>query len=357
MSMTETPTTTVVDAATLRDAATICCRVANNDASITTRHVCFDGTKLAATDLATTVVILLGAEPCPAMVLPAKLLRDAAKGAKPTKRAPQTVALSASGLEDATIVGRNGVVTMRTLPASDWPLLSEAAEYEPVPLSVLDAMGNVAWAVSTDKSRPILCTVAWTGSVVAANDSFRCHSVDIDHTAETEMMVPAAALKLLGQCAAKFGEPLHAHRDDTHLTVNAKRWTVTVRLTEGSYPNFQGIYATALGLLDTEPVTSVTFPEGSATWLRDSAKQVGKAVPVRIVQYGDVWRMTLSEADGPTLTGPAVQVTGADDPGAFNPRFLADMLDHDGPTIVGTGALKPWFGTDREVLLMTCRVA
>ena len=333
MTYTETATYTM-DAAELRDACTILARVA------TSRHglpvlagIRTGGGNLTASDLDTFATIRTSGT-MPDAVIPAALLRDTAKACKVTKRAPIALHFE-SGFEEITVLSPNGASTLRTMPADEYPLYPHATDGTVVHAATIAAMGEVAWAASTDMARPILTTVCYSGTEVAATDSYRLSTKPACCVAPTPILVPARAFKLIGQLVKQYGPVEGAMHDGTWLTVTGARWTVTVRLVDAEFPKYAGLFPG-----DADYTTVATFTPEAVAWIK--ARNVDKYTPVRVHCHDGIIRLVYRVQDvGESILEHAGAYTGHELEVAFDPRKFAQQLEHDGTTVHLVNALKP----------------
>jgi DNA polymerase III sliding clamp (beta) subunit (PCNA family) len=341
--MTEAPTLSIcdVDAAALRDACSILAPLAKIRGCLPAlTSVRFNGRTVSATDLDVSVRIDLGADAVPAVLLPAVLLRDAAKALKPTARNPRSLTVSIGG-GGVTLTGAGSRVAPEVAPIEEYPKVEEITDGVPVPVEVVAELLDVAWAASTDWSRPILTGVVWDGLQVAATDSYRLTVRDVvgAFSPDGGVLVPAVGLKYVAKVAAKFGPVRGGTIGDRAVTFRGARWAVTVRLIDGEFPNFRRLMRDEA---ETTGVVSLT-PEAVA-WIK--ATKIDPA-PIRI-ELGDDGAVHLTYSDAAAGAGEYLNagtwqpVDGASGfTFGLNPRFLVDQVAHDGARFHVIDHLKP----------------
>jgi len=237
------------------------------------------------------------------------------------------------------------------LELADWPalphygLLPDAGPMLPAK-PLLEAMGRVVYACSTDQQRPVLtgillepgaATNLQSGkTVAAATDSYRLALT----TAEVSglagpILFPGRAVKALA------GLDLDTFRvdvvDGKEVILAGADVVVWVRLIEGRFPKYRSLIPTGKPVLTWHP------GDGLVATLRQLAK-VNADLPIRFDFGSNIMRVQVNGADAYTSAIPGTWEGELPDRIGFNPSFLADILESVGPGTV-------WFFDQKKPVL------
>ncbi len=205
--------------------------------------------RISATNLEIGIVVMVAAQVASAgaIALPAKLLADVVGGlpngpiALAMDRRTQSVQL-ACGHFEATIKG---------IDAEEFPAIpsitDRAANARFTPEALCSAIAQVAFAASTDDTRPILTGVRLRlrdtlASFVAADSfrlAFRDITLDAPVLAAQEVVVPARALAVFGKVLADADGLAELLIDDSgdRLLVRTDEVELITRCIDGRYPD------------------------------------------------------------------------------------------------------------------------
>jgi DNA polymerase-3 subunit beta len=290
-------------------------------------HAGADGTlTLTTTDLEVsarlTVDVQVGEEGV--ALVPARLLVDTVKS---LSDAPVDVEAdqSQARIRCAAYEG-----ALRLLPAEDFPSLQPPTGTRVVADSptFAEAIGQVARAASRDEARPVLTgvllEVSREGVTLVATDSYRLAVRELVATAagEGRAIVPERAMSEAGRAAAgvEKGE-IEIFLDESQVSFQVGRLTLTSRLIEGEFPNYRQLLPEAY-----ESRLTVSRQQ-----LTDAVKRVGLLArdtsPVRLEFNALGVKLSSSSPDlGQAVEAVEARYEGEDLTAAFNPNYLADGL-------------------------------
>lgn len=144
---------------------------------------------------------------------------------------------------------RVGPSTMRTMPAEEFPAIPDEGLCA---LTMVDgaalkaAIKAVAPAMSTDKTRPLLCTVALDieEKHVVATDGHRLHFVPFDYGGEPvasqlkQALLPLRAVRCLVGCLETGEVAIRTRSEGDLLQFVGPGFTLWTRLVDGTFPNW-----------------------------------------------------------------------------------------------------------------------
>ena len=237
------------------------------------------------------------------------------------------------------------------LALADWPelphygLLPDAGPMLPAK-PLLEAMGRVVYACSTDQQRPVLTGILLEPgaaanlqsgkTVAAATDSYRLALT----TAEVSgppgpILFPGRGVKALA------GLDLDTFRvdvvDGKEVILAGADAVVWVRLIEGQFPKYRSLIPPGKPVLTWHP------GDGLVATLRQLAK-VNADYPVRFDFGSNIMRVQVNGSDSFSAAIPGTWEGDLLDQIGFNPSFLADILESVGPGTV-------WFFDQKKPVL------
>src|ERR1051325_9838876 len=207
-----------------------------------------DGLRLSGTDLdiavSTTVPVSLDQEG--AITLPARKLVEIVRE---LPSAP--IRLVASGEQRVSIECGRSKFKLLGLPREEFPAFP-AVKFEngwKAPAKDLQKLiAHVAFAASTEESRPILNGVLWELSPekmrMVATNGHRLARMDVPTAAgaggQADLVIPPKALE---QIRRLFGgdEEIEIGRSENHLGFRSPTTQILTRLIEGPYPNYEQV--------------------------------------------------------------------------------------------------------------------
>lgn len=329
-------------------------------------HLSLDGDTLRITgsdlDLTITREVIVGGDVSGQAVIPSKLLIDVV-------RSLEGGAVEVDCREmDAAVRGGRSEFSIRTIAADEFPELPVAQGQEVTieGASFVAALKQVIPAASSDDSRPILTGVLLTaeegGLRMVSTDSYRLAVRDLPGTSVLEsgqsVLVPSRALDEVSRVVGS-ADSLTLRLGERDATFEVEGLTVTTRLIDGDFPNYQGL------IPDRNP--NVLRVNRAA--LHDAVKRVRlmaqESTPVRLHMTSESLELVAVTQD----VGEAHETLDATYDGdeltvAFNAAFLLDGVDvatGDEVRLETIDALKPAVLRDGEdqdflYLLMPVRV-
>lgn len=293
-------------------------------------------------DLTITVSLEVAGNEDGVAVVPAKLLSDVVRAVE-----PGAVDLSIDG-SDAEITAGRSRFTLRTIPADEYPQLSDV-EGDGVTIdgeAFLQALRQVVPAASSDDSRPILTGVLMaaeeSGLRLVATDSYRLAVRDLPGTSllegEQSILVPSRALNELTRFIGDDASvELFLGERDASFAVDSVR--MTTRLIEGDFPNYRGL------IPENNPNTLTISRAGLLDAVRRVRLLAQEATPVRMSMSGEGLELVAMTQDvGQANESVDAAYEGEDLTVAFNADYLVTGLDvapGDDVMLETVDALKP----------------
>ncbi len=326
-----------------------------------------DALRVTGSDLDLTIsqTLTVAGDTDGVVVIPSKLIADIVRAL-----GPGAVDVVVDGDEVQITAGRSEF-SMRTIPADDFPRLSQP-EGDEVTLNAADlsaALKQVVKAASGDDSRPILTGVLLAaegeGLRLVSTDSYRLAVRDLPGTSvlsgDQSVLVPSRALAELNRITpVGDGATVSLRLGERDASFEVDGIQVVTRLIEGEFPNYRGL------IPDTYP-NELTVNRAE---LMDAVRRVRlmaqEATPIRLNMKPDGLELVAVTQD----VGQAQEALDANYNGdeltvAFNPDYLIDGIEVTGGeeiTLQTVDPLKPAVmrGADSEdflYLLMPVRVS
>ncbi len=208
-----------------------------------------DGIRLSGTDLdiavSTTVSASIDQEG--AITLPARKLVEI------VRELPSTaIRMTASGEQRVTIECGRSRFKLLGLPREEFPAFPAVkfdSSWRTSSSDLQKLIGHVAFAASTEESRPILNGVLWElrpeRMRMVATNGHRLARMDVPSAAtggssQADLIVPPKALE---QIRRLFGsdEQVEIARSENHLGFRSEKTQIFTRLIEGPYPNYEQV--------------------------------------------------------------------------------------------------------------------
>lgn len=205
-----------------------------------------DGLRLSGTDLDTSVSVVVPAEVerGGAITAPARKLQEIAR-----ELPPGPVALESQG-EAITIASGRSRFRLNGLSREEFPAfpsISDGESWTVTGAELNDLIAHVAFAVSTEETRPILNGVLWElrsdEMRMVATNGHRLARMSLPRengTVEGQLIVHPRALS---QVQKLFGSDdiVTVSRSDNHLAFSGANVRIFTRLIEGPYPNYEQV--------------------------------------------------------------------------------------------------------------------
>ena len=207
------------------------------------RGVRFSGTDL---DVAVTVEVPAEVESAGALTLPAKRLGEIAR-----ELPPAPVKMASVGEQRATLECGRAKFKLLGLPRDEFPAFPPVeftAGWRLKASTLHELISHTAFAVSTEESRPILNGVLWEIRPqqlrMVATNGHRLAMMDVGGelgaNASGDFIVPPRALEQVRR-VFPADEEIEIGRGESHLAFRSPLASVSTRLIEGPYPNYDQV--------------------------------------------------------------------------------------------------------------------
>lgn len=225
--------------------------------------------------------------------------------------------------------------SIRTLPASEYPLFPEMEEGDVcrLPADVLQkAIRQVIFAISQDETRPILTGVLLEtepgGLRLVATDGHRLASRFVAMTTETEggvsLIIPGRALHELSRILSSGEEEVVIRVMSNQAAFIYGNVVLVSRIIEGSYPNYRQVIPGNLTWETVLPKEEFNKAVKGANILAREGSNV-----VRMKFGADRIAVTAVTQDvGDVYEEVAVEYNGEEMDVAFNSKYLLDVLNN-----------------------------
>ncbi len=207
-----------------------------------------DGIRLSGTDLdiAVSTTVAASVDQEGAITLPARKLVEFVR-----ELPSAAIRLTASGEQRVTIECGRSRFRLLGLPKEEFPAFPSVkfdGGWRSASGDLQKLIGHVAFAASTEESRPILNGVLWElrpeRMRMVATNGHRLARMDVptagDSSAQADLIVPPRALE---QIRRLFGadEQVEIARSENHLGFRSASTQIFTRLIEGPYPNYEQV--------------------------------------------------------------------------------------------------------------------
>lgn len=162
-----------------------------------------------------------------------------------------------------------GVYKISGMAADEFPRLPEikgAAQTKMPPDQLAEMVKKTAYAVSADETRPALNGILWQaaedGMRMAATDGHRLARYMVPENRLTgvseDIILPAKALQLVTKMTADMSDEIGVTFGEKNTVFNFGETTITSRLIEGPYPNYEQVIPTGNDKIMTVAVEELT---------------------------------------------------------------------------------------------------
>src|SRR3989344_1970926 len=286
----------------------------------------------SATNLETSISIAMGAKVIEdgEITVPAKtfteLISHLGSGQINLETDKETISIKSSGF-DSVVPGMN---------AADFPQIPKEVGLDNIKLpskNLVDALGSTLFAVSVDEIRPVLTGVLLimkeNNILLVSTDGFRLSQkkIKVDYKdEEKKLIIPKNALSEVMRLAS-FAESVSFSykKSDNQVIFSAANSTLSSRVIEGEFPDFERIIPRKTGIkvtVDKEDLLRAV--KLSSVFARDAAN----VIKMKIAD-GEVEVSAESNVSGRETAKVEAKVEGEkvkDFVIAFNFRFLEDFL-------------------------------
>ena len=266
-------------------------------------------------------------------VVPSRLLNDIVRALEPG-------AVELETTDDAArIASGRSEFSLKPLPADEFPRVAavEGDEVRFDAAALVGALRQVLPAASTDDNRPILTGVLLAaadpsegaeGLRLVATDSYRLAVVDLPGvsvlSSGKSVLVPSRALSELSKALGDDGE-ITLRLGERDASFAAEGTTITTRLIEGDYPNYQGL------IPSNQPNMLTVNREALIEALRRVKLLARDATPVRLQMSRDGLELRAVTQDvGEGSESLDAGYDGEDLTVAFNPDYLLAGIEAAG---------------------------
>jgi len=140
-------------------------------------------------------------------------------------------------------------ITIRTIDASEYPLIPEIPDVEPIVFQSQDLvkqLSSVVFAAATDENRPILTGVYFRSDgeklVTAAADGYRMAVYTANLQGDRfEMVIPAKFIASLIAIVSNDTVTMNAYHNNSQAIFAMENVTLVAQLIEGQFPDFTQI--------------------------------------------------------------------------------------------------------------------
>src|ERR1700756_2819201 len=287
------------------------------------------GLRLSGTDLdiavSTTVPAEVDADG--AVTLPAKKLVDIAR-----ELPPGPVRVTAAGEARVSIESGRSKFKLLGLPREEYPSFP-AVKFEKAWKAaagvVHKLVGHVAFAASTEESRPILNGVLWELRAdrmrMVATNGHRLARMDVPASggSTADLIVPPKALEQIRRLMAGDAE-MEIARSDNHIGFRAGSTLVFSRLIEGPYPNYEQVIPR-----ENDKAATVDRAAMAAARRRMSVVASDQTHRIRLAFSGGSAKFSVQTPDlGEAQDELPVTYEGEPLKIGFNPTYLLEILKY-----------------------------
>jgi DNA polymerase-3 subunit beta len=286
-----------------------------------------DGLRLSGTDLDTSVSIRVPAEveAGGSITAPARKLQEIAR-----ELPPAPVALAAQG-DAITISGGRSRFRLNGLSREEfpeYPVVSFENSWKATGAELNDLISHVAFAVSTEETRPILNGVLWelgpTEMRMVATNGHRLARMTIPRSGagtEGQLIVPPKALSQV-QKLFKPDQEVEIARSDNHIGFQGGGVQIFTRLIEGPYPNYDQVIPK-----DNDKVLIVDRTALNGAIRRMAIVASDQTHRIRLSVGGPMMKFSVQTPDlGEGSEELPVEYTGDPIEIGFNANYLLELL-------------------------------
>ncbi len=288
--------------------------------------------KITSSDLETTMstVIEVESESSGEIAVPAKLLVDALKNF-----VEQPLTFSTQGNNILEINANDGKYRISFVTAEDFPKPIEIRDSSTTSLNgivLAKAINSTIFATGNDDLRPVMSGVffQFNGNNLTmvgtdAHKLVRYKRDDIKSDSNSEFIMPKKALQVLKTILTDFQNEVSIEFNDTNAKFTSGNYTLSCRLIEGKYPNYEAV-------IPKENPNKLVIERMS---LLNSVKRVGifsnkSTNQIKFKIAGAELNISAEDYDYNNNAKERVNCNynGDDIEIGFNSRFLIDMLNN-----------------------------
>lgn len=290
--------------------------------------------KLSATNLETAITTYVPAsiEETGAITVPAKLIREFI-----STLSPSTVE---GRLEDSVlyISSQKTKTKINGISAAEFPAIpampegSSGLEIDPKIFS--NAISHVAFAASTDESRPIFTGIYLNTSgnilTVAACDGFRLAEMQIkleSDLPEITTIIPAKTLLEIAKIFSSSEEALKIvlNANENLALFQSGDTLVASRILDGNFPDYKRI------IPETTAISAYFSPEElleAVRLINLFSTEATAAIKMKLNPEGNIYITSQAQETGEHESNIEAQIEGSELNIAFNSKYLLDLLSN-----------------------------
>ncbi len=288
--------------------------------------------KITSSDLETTMstVMEIESESSGEIAIPARLLVDALKNF-----VEQPLTFSTQGNNILEINANDGKYRISFVTAEDFPKPIEIRDSSTTSLNgviLAKAINSTIFATGNDDLRPLMSGVffQFNGNNLTmvgtdAHKLVRYKRHDIKSDSNSEFIMPKKALQVLKTILSDFQSEVSIEFNDTNAKFTSENYTLSCRLIEGKYPNYEAV-------IPKENPNKLIIERMS---LLNSVKRVGifsnkSTNQIKFKIAGAELNISAEDYDYNNNAKERVNCNynGDDIEIGFNSRFLIDMLNN-----------------------------
>lgn len=286
-----------------------------------------DGVRFSGTDLDTAVSVRVPAEveEPGAITAPARKLQEIARELPPTP-----AAVSAQG-DAITLTSGRTRFRLNGLPRDEYPSFPSVDFDSSWSLSGAELnqlIQHVAFAVSTEETRPILNGVLWElreGEMrMVATNGHRLAKMTIPRESEGatgDLIVPPKALSQV-QKLFSAGDTVEVARSENHLGFRGNGVQIYTRLIEGPYPNYEQVIPK-----DNDKILVADKAALNAAIRRMAIVASDQTHRIRLSLGGPMLKLSVQTPDlGEASEEMAIEYDGAPLEIGFNANYLLELI-------------------------------
>lgn len=238
-----------------------------------------------------------------------------------------------TGLTGVTLKAGRSRFKLPVLPADDFATMTVGELPYSLTLPAIElaaALADVGFAVSTEETRYYLNGIfthpVEDGVCLVATDGHRLSKRIIRTETDAAMpgvIIPRGAVKVISKILPKEG-PIHLQVSDSVIRIAAGDTTLTSKLIDGTFPDYQRVIPTQHEMLATIDVQALSTSIDRVATV--SGGERGRAV---LFSFGEqVLKLTVNNPDAGEAEDQVTFEGQADLSIGFNARYVADALAH-----------------------------
>lgn len=288
-----------------------------------------EGIRLSGTDLdmAVSTVVPAEVDEAGAVTLPAKKLLELVR-----ELPSSSIRITSAGDQRVSLECARSRFKLLGLPKEEFPAfptVAFAGGWKTTAGDLQKLISHVAFAASTEESRPILNGVLWElrpdRMRMVATNGHRLAKMDLSSQggSEADLIVPPKALDQIRKLFSS-DTSLEIARSDNHIGFRSGETQVFSRLIEGPYPNYEQVIPR-----DNDRSATIDKASLAAALRRTAVVASDQTHRVRLSFQGGVLKLSVQTPDlGEASDEIAVTYEGDTIDIGFNANYLLEILKH-----------------------------